>query len=178
MIGKYLRPLRIARIVSSAYPRALETAAIINANLHVPIIPSLLFTERRNPSEIIGKNTRDPEVIRIVDQMDLAYHDDDYLFSDEETFSELKKRARTCLALLAQQGRDGTIIITHHHILKMIVAYLLYRERLHASDFVKLSFFNISDNAGITIIEFHPWQLFSPARGWRVISFNEHLTLS
>ncbi len=55
----------------------------------------------------------------------------------------------------------------------MLIAYLLYRERLHAADFIKLSFFNISDNAGITICEFHPWRIFSPTRGWEVVSYNE-----
>jgi hypothetical protein len=50
--------------------------------------------ERKNPSEIIGKHTDDSEVTRIVDQMDLAYHLDEYRFSDEENFTDLKKRAR------------------------------------------------------------------------------------
>lgn len=35
----------------------------------------------------------------------------------------------------------------------MLVAYMLYRERLHSADFVKLSFFNYSDNAGITVVD-------------------------
>jgi broad specificity phosphatase PhoE len=157
----------------SAYPRAQETAALINTYLHVPVIVSSLFIERRNPSEIIGKHTNDPEVIRIVDQMDLAYHDDDYCFSDEENFADLKKRARKCLSLLARQGARETCIVTHHHFLKMCIAYLLYRERLHAADFAKLAFFNISDNAGITVVEFHPWRFLSPTQGWEVVSYNE-----
>lgn len=172
-VGQYLARFPIRRVITSTYPRARETAAIISAHLRAQIVASPLFAERRNPSEIIGKSTRDPEVVRIVDQMDLAYHDDGYRFSDEENFTDLKKRARKCLRLLALQGARETAVVTHHVFLKMLLAYLLYRERLHAADFVKLSFFNVSDNAGITVCEFRPWQFLSKTRGWRVVSYNE-----
>lgn len=175
-VGGYLKRFPIERIIASTYPRAKETAALINEHLKVHIIYSPLLAERRNPSEIIGKKRDDPEVVRIVDQMDLAYHDDTYRFSDEENFTDLKKRARKCLNLLARQGARETAVVTHHVFLKMLVAYLLYRERLHAADFVKLSFFNVSDNAGITVCEFHPWKLWNATRGWEVVSYNEQPT--
>jgi broad specificity phosphatase PhoE len=172
-VGHYLKNFPIGRIISSSYPRAEETAKIIDEFLRVPIIYSPLLIERRNPSEIIGKHTDDPEVVRIVDQMDLSYHDDNYRFSDEENFADLKKRAQKCLNLLARQGARETAVVTHHVFLKMLVAYLLYREHLHAADFVKLSFFNYSNNASITVCEFHPWKMFSPTMGWEVVSYNE-----
>lgn len=172
-VGEYLKRFRVGRIIASSYPRARETAAIINKYLKVPVLYSSLLVERKNPSELIGKHTDDPEVKSIVDQMDLAYHEDEYRFSDEENFTDLKKRARACLNLLARQGARETAVVTHHVFLKMLVAYLLYRERLHAADFTKLAFFNVSDNAGITVCEFHPWKLFSPTRGWEVVSYNE-----
>jgi broad specificity phosphatase PhoE len=172
-VGRYLKRFPIERIISSAYPRAQETTNIINTHLNVPVIYSPLLAERKNPSEIVGKRADGPSVIRIVDQIDLAYHKDEYRFSDEENFADLKRRARKCLNLLARQGVRETAVVTHHVFLKMLVAYLLYRKRLHAVDFAKLSFFNVSDNAGITICEFHPWKLFSPTLGWEVVSYNE-----
>jgi broad specificity phosphatase PhoE len=175
-VGGYLKRFPIERIISSTYPRAKETSDIINTHLKVSIIYSPLLAERRNPSEIIGKHRDEPDVVRIVDSMDLAYHEDDYRFSDEENFVDLKKRARTCLNLLARQGARETVVVTHHVFLKMLVAYLLYREHVHSADFVKLSFFNVSDNAGITVCEFHPWKLFSKTRGWEVVSYNEQPT--
>ncbi|MHB0865385.1 MAG: histidine phosphatase family protein [Minisyncoccota bacterium] len=173
MVGQYLKRFPIKQIISSTYPRAKETAVIIQAYLNVPVTYSPLFAERRNPSEIIGKSTHSQEVIDIVNQMDLSYHDDEYRFSDEENFTDLKKRARESLAFLTQQVATETVIVTHHVFLKMLVAYLLYREKLHAADFTKLTFFNVSDNAGITVCEFHPWKMFSRTRGWEVISYNE-----
>ncbi len=172
-VGKALQPLNIKLIITSTYPRAIETAHIIGTRLHARIVTSPLFVERRNPSEIIGKSTRDPEVTRIVDQMDLAYHEDEYRFSDEENFLELRERGRKCLTLLRHHGGRHTAIVTHHVTLKMMLAYMLYRNRLHSADFVKLSFFNISDNACISVCEYNPWKRFSATRGWSVISYNE-----
>lgn len=172
--AQYLKRFPVRRIISSTYPRAKETAEILSAELHIPVRYSALLAERRNPSDIIGKHTDDPEVVRIVDQMDNAYHEDDFRHSDEENFVDLKKRARKCLNFLARQTARETIVITHHHILKMLVACMLYRNRLHASDFVKLAFFNMSDNAAITVCEFHPWKLWSATYGWEVVTYNEH----
>jgi broad specificity phosphatase PhoE len=172
-VGRYLEHLPIERIISSTYPRAKETAKIINTHLTVPIIYSPLLVERRNSSKVVSKSMYDREIEHIVDQVDRAYHEDDYRFDDEENFIDLKKRARKCLNLLSRQGARKTVVVTHHVFLKMLIAYLLYRERLHAVDFVKLSFFNYSDNAGITVCEFNPWDVFSATRGWRVVSYNE-----
>ncbi len=173
-VGRYLKRFPVERIISSTYPRARETATIINTYLKRPIIYSPLLAERRNPSEIIGRKRDDTDVAHIIDRMDLAYHDDNYRFSDEENFIDLKKRARKCLNFLARQDARETVVITHHVFLKMLLAYLLYRRRLHATDFAKLSFFNTLDNAGITVCEFHPWKLFSKTRGWEVVSYNDH----
>ncbi|MDB5244406.1 MAG: hypothetical protein JWN18_276 [Parcubacteria group bacterium] len=172
-VGMYLKHRFIEAIISSPYPRAQETSHIIQGRISAPIFVSPLLAERRNPTELIGKSTKSPEVEAIVDKIELAYHDDDYRYSDEENFADLKTRAKKCLALLARQGAPQTAVVTHHVILKMLLAYMLHGERLHSADFVKLSFFNVSDNAAITVCEFHPWHLFSPTRGWKVISYNE-----
>ena len=173
VVGAMLAPFRIGSIIASPYERAKETTSIINERLHTTISYSPLLAERRNPSDIIGKRTDDPAVAHIVDQMDLAYHDDDYRYSDEENFMDLKKRARRCLRYLAWHGQARTCVVTHHAFLKMLLSYMLYRETLHARDYVKLSFFNPSDNGGVSICEFHPWKLLSPTRGWEVVSYNE-----
>ena len=172
-VGRHLKRFHISNIIASTYERAKETATLMNAELHVPIIYSGLFVERRNPSEIIGKHRDLPAVKKIIDQIELAYYPDDYRYSDEENFADLKKRARKSLNLLARQGVNGTVIVTHHVFLKILLSYMLYREKLQAANFVKLSFFNFSDNATITVCDFHPWKMFSKTRGWEVVSYNE-----
>jgi len=171
-VGKTLKPLHIAHIISSTYPRAKETTEIMNTHLNVPVVYSDLFAERRNPSVVIGKKTKDPDVVRIIDAIEYAYHPDDYRYADEENFLDLKQRARKCLELLARQGTRQTVVVTHHVFLKMLLAQMLYRDDLHASGFTKASFFNFSDNATVSICDYNPWKRFSKTHGWNVVSFN------
>jgi broad specificity phosphatase PhoE len=156
-------------IISSPFTRAKETSMIIGAHLaHPHIRYTPLLAERKNPSEVVGKSTHDPEVERIVDTIDLSYHEDEYRFSDEENFLDLKVRGKKCLKYLAWHGRRETCVVTHHAFLKMLLCYMLYGERLHASDFIKLSFFNPAENGGITICTYYPW-----TRRWTIEGYNE-----
>lgn len=170
--GAYLSAFPIRAMVSSPYERAAETARIINETLAVPLSYSLLLVERRNPTDIVGKRDDDPSVVAIVDHIDRIYHDDDYRYSDEENFTDLKERAKRCLDLLAHQSARHTIAVTHSIFLKMVIAYLLSRDALRAGDYAKVSFFNASDNAGITICEYRPWHALGRTRGWSVIEYN------
>ena len=170
--AEYLAQFPIRAMVASTYERSVETARIIQTRLAVPLSFSPLLVERRNPSEIVGKKDDDPAVMQIVDQIDRMYHEDDYRYSDEENFIELRDRARKSLDLLASQGAPHLVAVTHGIYLRMVIGYLLNRERLHAGDYAKLSFFNASDNAGITICEYNPAKRFSKTRGWRVIQYN------
>lgn len=172
-IGALFAPLSIKKIISSPYERARETSKIISKNIGVSIVYTSLLSERRNPSAIVGKNVHDPEVARAIDQMDLAYHDDDYRYADEESFQDLKVRAKKCLRYLARKGSTQNCVITHHAFLKMLLSYMLHREALHSPDFIKLSFFNAADNGGISVCEFHPWKFFSKTHGWEIVSYNE-----
>ncbi len=171
-VGEYLAQFPIRSIISSPYPRAVETAVLINERLKVPLIYSPLLVERRNPSAVVGKQDEDPAVLKVIDHIDRSYHKDDYRYSDEENFADLKGRARRCLSLLAHQGSHDVCAVTHGIFLKMLIAYLFFREDLHANDYAKLSFFNVSDNAGIVICEYNPRRMFSATRGWSVIEYN------
>lgn len=159
----------LSLIVSSPYTRARETAAIISKHLkrgRVRTTP--LLAERRNPSEVIGKSTHDPAVVRIVDTIDLAYHEDDYRYADEENFLDMKKRGKKCLHYLERHGARETCVVTHHAFLKMLLSYMLYGERLTAHEFIKLSFYNVSDNGGITVCKYEPWK-----RRWTIEGYNQ-----
>ena len=172
--GYFLAQFPIEHILASPYERTKETAALIQTFVKAPVSYSPLLVERRNPSEVVGKHYDDPNVVRISDTIDHSYHDDAFRYSDEENFLDLRTRARECLELLRTQPTHDTCVVTHSFFLKMLVAYLLYRENLQASDFVKLTFFNAADNASVTICEYHPWLRFSATRGWRVVAYNLH----
>jgi broad specificity phosphatase PhoE len=173
-VAKALAPLKVRHIFSSPFERAVQTAAVIAEECKAPVTQTPLLAERRSPSEVIGKPVRDPEVMRITGLTEYGYHPDSFRFSDEENFEDLRARAKTCLRYLAFRGSRTNVVVTHHVFLQMLTAYLLYRDNLSASDYVKLAFFNPVENGGVTIYSYSPLHLpFSKTRGWQVHGYNE-----
>ncbi len=182
--GKALSPIKFDAFLVSPYERTRETAQIIAKHVHTekPIEYVDLLMERRNPSEIVNKHAEDPQVKYIIDLIDKSYHDDNYRYSDEENFTDLKERARRLLIYLAHRPENKILVVTHSIFLKMIASYILYRDDLTAKKYNLLSYTNTSSNASVTIIEYTSsifgdgWlgrQILPPERRWRLLEWDK-----
>ena len=158
-------------LISSPYERTKQTATIIGQELRMPIEYSDLLVERRNPSEIIGHRGDEPAVAAIVDRIDKGYHEDNLRFSDEENFTDLKARAKKLLAYVLTRKEKRIIMVTHGIFLKMVVAYMLYGEKLTASEYNKLSYFNPMDNASMTICSYQSH--WFKKNEWKILVWND-----
>ncbi len=169
-------------VLASPYDRTKETAAIVAEHLHIktPVEFIELLHERRNPSSIIGQKADDLEISRIIDLIDRSYHTDEYRFSDEENFTDLRDRAKKCLEYLATRKEKKVVVVTHGIFLKMLIAYMLYREKLNAQEYNKLSFLNPANNAGITVCAYETgpfdgeFMAPPPNKRWKLVSWDEH----
>lgn len=141
-------------IIASPYERTRETASIISKEIGVKVEYSELLTERRNPAEVIGRSGKDPEIKKIIDRIDNSYHADNLRFSDEENFTDLKKRAKKLLSFIERRWQKRIIMVTHKIFLKMVVSYIIYGESLTASQYNNLSYFNPIENAGMAICSY------------------------
>ena len=110
-----------------------------------------LLKERKNPTEVIGHSGSEKEVRAIIDRIDKSYHADDLRVSDEENFTDLKKRAKKLLRFIKWRRQKRIIMVTHKIFLRMVVSYILYGDKLTASQYNNLSYFNPIDNAGMAI---------------------------
>lgn len=174
--GSRLTRRKIQIILASPYTRTKETADIINTHLHKPIEYVDLLIERKNPSEIIGKSVTDPDVIHIVDMVDKSFHSDDYRYSDEENFADLRDRAKKLISYLETRKEKNILVVTHGIFLKMVIAYMLYRDTLTAARYNTLSYFNASNNAAITVCEYRDG-FFAPrdhAKRWKLLSWDDY----
>jgi broad specificity phosphatase PhoE len=162
-------------IIASPYERTRETAEIIAKELNMVLEYSPLLVERRNPTEIIGHVGTEPETKKIVDLIDKSFHDDDYRYSDEENFTDLKERARELLEYIKTRPEERIIMVTHSIFLKMIVSYMLLGDELTASKYNALSYLNPIDNGGITICSYaHATYWFKkPVEEWHLITWND-----
>ena len=158
-------------MIASPYQRTKETAEIIAKELNMKIEYSDLLVERRNPTEIVGHWGQEPEVKHIIDQIDKSFHADDLRVSDEENFIDLKTRAKKLLKFISWRSEKRIIMVTHGIFLKMVVAYMLYGEKLTASEYNKLSYFNPMDNASMTICSYKSH--WFKKNEWKILVWND-----
>ncbi len=172
--GRRLEKTKFDIILASPYERAKETAETIAQYVKKPIVYLDLLVERRNPKEIVGRSATDLDVRKIVDTIDKSFHDNNFRFSDEENFSDLKTRAREALKVLSKRREKRILVVTHSIFLKILVAYIVKGEELSASDYNTLSFLNTSGNASITVCEYRKG-IFVPRRekGWKLIAWDD-----
>ncbi|HEY4503176.1 MAG TPA: histidine phosphatase family protein [Candidatus Paceibacterota bacterium] len=162
-------------IIASPYERTKETAAIIGQELSMQVEYSDLLVERKNPSEIVDHKGEEREVRTIVDRIDKSFHDDNLRYSDEENFTDLKERARKLLEYIKSRPEEHIIMVTHGIFLKMVVSYMNYGDKLTASEYNKLSFFNPINNAGMTIVKYMSHWFTKDE--WKLITWNDNLIL-
>lgn len=183
-VGKNLSSIHFEAFLVSPFERTKETALLmspyITCDSQIEYID--LLVERRNPTEIIGKPADNSEVMHIVDLIDKSYHNDDFRYSDEENFSDLKIRARKLLLYLAHRKENTVLVITHSIFLKMIASYILHGENLNAQTYNLLSFVNSSSNASVTILTYDSGWLgdgyfgrlfFPPEKRWRLVTWDK-----
>jgi broad specificity phosphatase PhoE len=158
-------------IIASPYERTKETAGIISKELEMKVEYSNLLKERRNPTEIVGREGSDLDVRHIVDYIDNSFHSDNLRYSDEENFVDLKNRAKELLNYIKQRQEKRIIMVTHKIFLRMVVSYMLLGDKLTASQYNNLSYWNPIDNASIAICSY-TIHLFKKNE-WKLLVWND-----
>lgn len=171
--GIRLSKMHIEHMYVSPYERTTETAGIINEFVHVPFTYTKLLTERKNPTEIIGKKYDDLEVEKIINQIDLANHDQNFRYSDEENFTDLQKRAQKLLRYLSFRPHKTIVCVTHGIFLKMVLAHIVYGKKLTPLVHATLTYLTTVNNAGITLVTYNPWNFFLGKKKWNIVVFND-----
>lgn len=170
-LAKRVSQLPIEVIISSPMERARQTADIIHALAHKPIIYSNLLAERARPDEITGKSQDDKEVRRITELGNMHITDPDWHYSTEENFFDLRARAQKLLEFLSSRKEENILCITHGVFLKMIILTMGFGEKLTPELWLSIYDFFRTKNTGITLCE------KDKAGSWRLHSWNDHAHL-
>ena len=129
--------LGIELILSSDLARAVETAKIVNRNIKVELRINGLFSERKRPSEIVGRDVGNVEVKNIIQIINEKYHTPGYHYSDEENFSDLKSRAREALKYLEEIHVRKLLVVSHSEILAMIFLLIAFGEGITSIEYTQ-----------------------------------------
>ena len=156
-------------IFSSNYLRAQQTAAFIQDALGTNATSTLLFSELKQPSELVGLPIHGEESKRAHELKDLHEHEPDWHLSDEENFYDARKRVADALKFLEELPFEHMIVVTHSHLMFYIAAHILLPETISPSahryfrDAMRIA------NGGITTCEY-----LRDEKRWRLISWNDH----
>ncbi|MEA2092762.1 MAG: histidine phosphatase family protein [Patescibacteria group bacterium] len=144
---RFSNPIDI--IYSSSMKRAKETAEIVNKSLKKNIICLDCLKERRLPSEFIGKKKDSLETIEMEKIRDLHENDSLWHYSDEENFTECKKRVDKFFSILSEIKEKNVLIVSHGWLIRLIIFSMMEKE-FDYKTFCRFADFFKFDNAGIT----------------------------
>jgi broad specificity phosphatase PhoE len=153
-------------IISSSYMRTKQTAEIISKHKNVEILLADLFVEIRNPSEIIGKSIHAPDVVEIKNKIVANRKNPDWRHSDEETFSDVKTRARDALAFIQNRSEGHILVVTHRGFLRTLMACMLFGDNWTVKEQYTLFPFLYAANTGITECRYIQKELRWQLRTW------------
>lgn len=156
-------------IFTSNYLRAQQTAEYIKDALGTFSTSTLLFSELKQPSELLGFPIHGEESRRAHELKDMHEHEPDWHLSDEENFYDARERAKDVLKFLEELPFEHMIVVTHSNLMFYIVAQILLPETIspsahrHFRDNLRIA------NAGISTCEF-----LRPEGRWRLVNWNDH----
>lgn len=164
------KKIPIDTILSSDLKRARLTAGFIGQIVKKDITYTHLLRELKRPTEIEEKSHEDPHVLLIKQQIVQNHNDQNWHFSDEENFFDLKKRIEEFLTYLALRKEENILLVTHAIVIRMIVSQIIFSKNLTPDEFQHIyKSFKVS-NTGITVCE-------KNGSNWQLVTWNDHAHL-
>jgi len=166
VVAERIAHLTVEAVLSSAFPRALQTAEIIGECIHKTPEPNELFAEWIGPAEIQGKHRTHPEPKNVMENIRNSL-DPFFRHDTEETFHELCLRATKAIETLEKHNAVRLCVVTHGGFLKILTGVMIFREEFNKAIFKHMVLYMPTTNTGITYLKTHE-QL-----GWRLVTWND-----
>jgi len=172
-IAKRAAHLNFSQIISSDYVRAKSTAQTISERTGKSLELSELFREFRRPSEFWGRVPKqDPEVLAGYTQMEQNFFQENWHYSDEENFFDLKRRGQAALQYLLDHQADRLLVVTHGNFLRNLLGLMLRGNKYAPQDYLDIETTFSLNNTSITVA----YQKYYWRRGittWTIGSWND-----
>lgn len=169
--AKKLKNLPIDLILSSDFKRGIQTAEIINKLLNKEVIFTEYLREAKRPTEIEGKPKLDPFVVDVRKQMYDKF-DDDWHYSDEDNYYDLKKRTENFFEYISTRSEINILAVTHYIILRTIVGFAVFGKNFNPQLLKRMIYYMRLDNTGITVIEKRETD-----DDWQLVTWNDYAHL-
>ncbi|MBP9759958.1 MAG: histidine phosphatase family protein [Candidatus Pacebacteria bacterium] len=166
-------------IISSSYPRALQTAEIIASSVGRVVEECGYFHELRKPTCLTGLKKDDT----LRKEWEHTYiekllsNDTEYRYADEESFADLLVRARSARDFLERHSAVTMMVVTHGRFLRFLHAFFVFGDTLTPSLFARVLLSHKTSNTGITVYEYAS-DACAPQQPWAVRTWMDVAHLS
>jgi glucosyl-3-phosphoglycerate phosphatase len=157
-------------VITSDMERAAETGRCIAERNGLPMVVDPLFQEILRPAIVRGKGRDAPEVLEIMRFLAEHWANARVKHSDEENFFDLKTRALTALAHLAERPERRLLVVTHGTFLCMLLCCMMAGEGVSPQWFDRVHQFLVLKNTALSMCEYDQGK-------WQLVSWNDHAHL-
>jgi 2,3-bisphosphoglycerate-dependent phosphoglycerate mutase len=171
LIAERVAHLSIDTLLSSTFPRAVDTAATIAQKVDITPEQNALFGEFEGPSSLHGMHRSHPDFIAAQTKISEMVDDPNFRLHDEETFVELIARGTAALEYLAVHPGERICVVTHGGFLRLLVGIILFRTDFTKKQLVDMFKNFATANTGLTYIK------HDEEHGWRLLSLNDRAHL-
>jgi broad specificity phosphatase PhoE len=171
-IANRVSNISFGALISSPFPRAVQTAEAIASKTGKKIEFSDLFTERIKPSSMDGKRWDDPLANKTWRKWEESLYDPSLRVEDGENYSDIISLADNALADLLGRPEQTMVVVSHGHFIRTIVSRILLGDLLTGNILQKIQKVASIENTGITVIQYS--DAFEEEECWRLWTYNDH----
>ncbi|MBA3788888.1 histidine phosphatase family protein [Patescibacteria group bacterium] len=173
VLANRFKSIPIDIIFSSPMMRASQTAQAISLVTGHAVNENPIFEEVNRPTAVRGRCKSEPEVKEIMKIVKSTFTDPDNRHSDEEDYFQIRDRAQKMLEFLSKKEERNILVVTHGEILKMVLALVIFGDKITPELFYEVKRTFVPDNTGITTIQYDlSFELHES--GWYVLGWNDH----
>jgi broad specificity phosphatase PhoE len=167
LVANRLKLIQVDRILTSPYPRASQTAEIIQKTITSELHIHDDIHEIKSPSVYLGRSNDDPEVIALDELRWQNFKDETWHHSDEENLADSRTRAKKFIHQLSDMSDDTIIVVTHANFLRTLLAEMVFGEILSTDIYRCFAMGIVLGNTGITVVENRT------DGSWKIITLND-----
>ena len=168
VVAERIERIGVDALISSPFPRALDTAVNIGERIGINPEQNALFGEWVEPSNSHGKHRDHPERKNAHQAIIAATDDHNYRHADEETFAELVGRAQSAICMIEQHPAERICVVTHGGFLRVVIGAMVFGTEFSKKNFVRLLYHFYTTNTGITYVRYT-----NETPRWQLVTWND-----
>lgn len=150
-LGKRFLKVKLDLVVSSPLDRAVQTAEYISPKIE----KSIIFSEIKRPSELIGLSKEDERVMSVKKKIGEMYViDPKWHYADEENYEDLYKRGMAALEFLKSKNLENILVVTHANFIALMIGLMLFDKDFTVDFSLRIKRFLQFDSTGVTICSY------------------------